>query len=111
MAIWKCSVCKFVYEGVAPPEKCPRCGAPREKFEELKKESADLVFRARLTNNLHMEIASKLEEIKALAEKGIQDALDPACVAIFKKEKEDAEATIQFTKAEIEVHVGKGKWG
>ena len=34
-----CSVCGYVYEGEVPPEKCPQCKAPREKFVE-KKESA-----------------------------------------------------------------------
>lgn len=27
-----CSVCGYVYEGTAAPEKCPVCGAPAEKF-------------------------------------------------------------------------------
>ena len=29
-----CSVCGYVYEGEAAPEKCPVCGAPAEKFTE-----------------------------------------------------------------------------
>ena len=29
-----CSVCGYVYEGDVPPEKCPQCGAPKEKFVE-----------------------------------------------------------------------------
>jgi rubrerythrin len=29
-----CSVCGYVYEGDAAPEKCPVCGAPKEKFLE-----------------------------------------------------------------------------
>ena len=28
-----CQVCGYVYEGDAPPEKCPVCGAPAEKFK------------------------------------------------------------------------------
>ena len=27
-----CSVCGYVYEGEAAPEKCPQCGAPASKF-------------------------------------------------------------------------------
>lgn len=34
-----CSVCGYVHEGTEAPEKCPQCGAPREKFSE-KKEGA-----------------------------------------------------------------------
>ena len=29
-----CTVCGYVYEGEAAPEKCPVCGAPAEKFVE-----------------------------------------------------------------------------
>ncbi len=34
-----CGVCGYVHEGNEPPEKCPQCGAPKEKFSE-KKEGA-----------------------------------------------------------------------
>ena len=33
-----CSVCGYVYEGEAAPEKCPQCGAPANKFVEQKAE-------------------------------------------------------------------------
>ena len=29
---WVCSVCGYVYEGEQPPEKCPVCKVPAEKF-------------------------------------------------------------------------------
>ncbi len=29
-----CTVCGYVHEGTEPPEKCPVCGAPKEKFIE-----------------------------------------------------------------------------
>ena len=32
MAKWVCSVCGYVYEGDAAPEKCPVCKAPASKF-------------------------------------------------------------------------------
>ena len=31
-----CSVCGYIYEGEEPPKTCPQCGAPKEKFTELK---------------------------------------------------------------------------
>ncbi|MBT8764310.1 NADH peroxidase [Desulfohalobiaceae bacterium Ax17] len=34
MKRWVCTVCGYVHEGDVPPEKCPQCGAPKEKFEE-----------------------------------------------------------------------------
>ena len=30
---WICTVCGYVHEGENPPERCPQCGAPAEKFE------------------------------------------------------------------------------
>ena len=29
-----CTICGFIYEGETAPEKCPQCGAPKEKFIE-----------------------------------------------------------------------------
>jgi len=31
-----CSVCGYVHEGNEPPENCPQCKAPKEKFSEKK---------------------------------------------------------------------------
>ena len=35
-----CTVCGYVHEGDAAPEKCPLCGAPASKFEELKEDGS-----------------------------------------------------------------------
>lgn len=35
MAKWVCKVCGYVHEGDTPPEKCPICGVPSEKFDKL----------------------------------------------------------------------------
>jgi len=32
MKKWICSVCGYVHEGDQPPENCPQCRAPKEKF-------------------------------------------------------------------------------
>ena len=34
MKKYVCTICGYVHEGDAPPDKCPQCGAPAEKFEE-----------------------------------------------------------------------------
>lgn len=44
MAKFVCSVCGYVYEGDAAPEKCPQCGVPADKFN--KQESDELVWAA-----------------------------------------------------------------
>jgi len=33
-----CQVCGYVHEGDNPPEKCPQCNAPKEKFTEQSSE-------------------------------------------------------------------------
>ena len=35
---WACTVCGYIHEGDTPPEKCPQCKSPSEKFIELKEE-------------------------------------------------------------------------
>ena len=39
MKKWKCLVCGYIHEGDEPPDKCPVCGAPKEKFEEVLEEN------------------------------------------------------------------------
>ena len=33
--LWKCTVCGYVHEGDSPPEQCPLCKAPKDKFVEI----------------------------------------------------------------------------
>ncbi len=33
---WRCVVCEFVFEGVAPPKGCPRCSSTSREFVPLK---------------------------------------------------------------------------
>lgn len=35
MKNWRCSVCGYLHQGSEPPEKCPNCGSPKEKFGEV----------------------------------------------------------------------------
>ena len=64
MAKWRCSVCNYVFEGEAPPDGCPVCEQPREKFvkEEAKDRAKDVAAMKKATRKvqygLHV-IASK----------------------------------------------------
>ena len=40
MKKFRCTVCGYVYEGDAAPEKCPLCKAPASKFVEVVEEEA-----------------------------------------------------------------------
>ncbi|MBP3357159.1 MAG: NADH peroxidase [Rikenellaceae bacterium] len=35
MKKFRCTVCGYIHEGDAAPEKCPMCGVPASKFEEM----------------------------------------------------------------------------
>ncbi len=39
---WICSVCGYVHEGPEPPERCPQCKQPREKFTEVKDDKLEM---------------------------------------------------------------------
>ena len=38
---WMCSVSGYVHEGPEPPERCPQCKQPREKFVEIKSDKLE----------------------------------------------------------------------
>nr|WP_027717143.1 rubredoxin [Desulfovirgula thermocuniculi] len=109
--LWRCGVCGYIHDGEQPPEKCPKCGAPREKFVQLDDEQAQLVTRSRFSNSLHVRLIELARKMEALAEEGIKDNLDPGCVVVFKAAREQARVLAQMAKAEIQTHISKGKWG
>ncbi len=104
-------MCNFVFEGPQPPDRCPKCGAPKEQFRQLSEQEAGLVTRSRRSNYLHMRALTLLRELLTVAEEIAQDNLDPPCVKIANEEKEFALTTIQKIMAELESHMKKGKWG
>lgn len=108
---WKCSVCNFVWEGEQPPEICPKCASPGEKYAAMKDEHIALMVRSSKTNALHIELLSLLPRLMKIAEDGIEDNLDPRCVTLFQRLKSDAEFLKASSMAELEGHVGRGKWG
>ncbi|MDD2200769.1 MAG: rubredoxin [Firmicutes bacterium] len=111
MKLWRCSVCGFIHDGNTPAERCPKCGAPRERFSEVGSKETEAIKRSRFTNDLHCRLVALMEEVEEIAEAGIDDDLDPGCVAVFKRAREQAWIIGQSAKAEIQAHVGKGKWG
>lgn len=108
--LWKCSVCGYTHEGNDAPGACPKCGAPKEKFAALSQEDAKKIYDSDRTNDIHMEIINLAMKIESLAKEGIGINLDPPCVSVFQKAKDEAWVLKQRSKAEIAGHVGKGKW-
>ncbi|MEJ5307750.1 MAG: cupin domain-containing protein [candidate division WOR-3 bacterium] len=44
MKIFKCSVCGYIHKGNNPPDFCPNCKSPKEKFVEIEKEDLTRIF-------------------------------------------------------------------
>jgi hypothetical protein len=109
--MWRCNVCGYLWEGEGAPDRCPKCGAKKERFEALDDKALEVVDRSRYTNNLHMQLLLLMDQVIDVAEDGIDENLDPGCVKIFKRAMAEAEIIQQSIKAELQGHVGKGKWG
>ena len=60
-----CSVCGYIYEGEAAPEKCPLCKAPASKFTELAEDGAANVATMHVLGSSRNEGANE-EMIKDL---------------------------------------------
>jgi predicted nucleic acid-binding Zn-ribbon protein len=92
--LFKCEVCGYTTEKESLGDNCPKCGAPREKFIELSEETSDKIRKADATNDIHMDIIN----------------LDPGCVDAFEKAIQAAWEMKQISKAELAIHMNKGKW-
>jgi len=111
MQKFRCTVCEYIHEGNDVPDGCPRCGASKEKFQKIPEEKAKLIDRSRVTNGLHKRVFTLLGDVEKMATTGMEDNLDPGCVAIFTRAKQEAALIRRFIRAELQVHISKGKWG
>jgi rubredoxin len=111
MKKWKCGVCGFIHDGDGAPDKCPKCGAVKEKFAQLDDAAATLVERSRHTNTLHARAIALGRELEALCGEGIKDNLDPGCLAVFTKSRANAWEIMKLSMTEVQGHMNKGKWG
>jgi rubredoxin len=108
--LFKCNVCGFISEGEEAPEKCPKCNMGKDKFVELSTEDADKIYKSDRTNDIHMEIVALADKISLLCKEGLNIKLDPNCVGVFEKAKNEAWTIKQRSKAELAGHINGGKW-
>jgi len=108
---WKCSVCGYIHDGDEAPAKCPKCGAPAEKFTLLDDKAAGLVERSRHTNALHARLVDLGRKIESVCKDGIEDNLDPGCVDVFRKSAAHSYEIMKLAMTEMQVHMAKGNWG
>ncbi|MBQ9544290.1 MAG: 4Fe-4S binding protein [Clostridia bacterium] len=59
MAKWICSVCGYVHEGEFPPEKCPVCKQPEEKFKKADEEKKNPFSGTKTEKNLREAFAGE----------------------------------------------------
>lgn len=111
MPLWRCGVCGYVHDGKDAPNKCPKCGAPKEQFKLIEKEAGILILKSRKTNEMHVAIAGLCAKIEKWAKTIKEENLDPPCVALAERVLKDTHEIIQSIKAELESHMKKGKWG
>ena len=110
MKLFKCSACGYIHEGEEAPETCPKCGAGKESFAVMSEEDSNKVYDSDRTNDIHMEIICMAMRIAELADEGIEIGLDPNCVNVFTKAKDQAWVLKGMCKAELAGHASKGKW-
>ncbi|MCQ2613317.1 MAG: rubrerythrin family protein [Treponemataceae bacterium] len=59
MSKWKCSVCGYEYEGDVPPEKCPACKQPAEKFLKVEENKSNPYAGTQTEKNLEAAFAGE----------------------------------------------------
>ncbi|MBQ4473554.1 MAG: 4Fe-4S binding protein [Lachnospiraceae bacterium] len=52
MTKWVCTICGYVHEGEQPPEKCPVCRQPAEKFKKVEEEKKNPYVGTKTEKNL-----------------------------------------------------------
>jgi len=110
MKIWRCEVCGYLHDGEEPPEFCPKCGAPKDKFVLLDEEEAHMMIDARETKEKYRQILDRLDKISQLAQEGIELDLDEGCNKIFNQTAEAIRETRQRIKEELAGHAHECIW-
>ena len=130
---WVCSVCGYVYEGAEAPDKCPVCGAPKEKFMPM---TEDRVYAdehrigvakgldERVVEGLKMNFAGECAEVGmylAMARQADREGYPEVAEAFKRYAYEEADHASRFaemlgevltdsTKKNLEMRV-EAEWG
>lgn len=109
MKFWRCTVCGWLHEGDNPPEHCPRCGTPAEKFELVDMSEYDLAGEE--------AAAPAVKELTEADKKRIQPALYRISYGLFIVGSKDGDkinaqtcnTVFQITSTPMRVVVGVNK--
>ncbi|MBF0303915.1 MAG: rubredoxin [Desulfamplus sp.] len=82
MKKWKCTICRYIHEGDAPPDSCPVCKAPASKFILLESEVDQKSQDALRIKELERQLAERKAIIEANKPKWLKlyDALQSQLV-------------------------------
>lgn len=111
MEKWRCGSCGYIWDGETEPDQCPKCGSDGAQYAKLDAEAAKKIERARHSNILHQDLVRLCREIEAVCKDGIEDALDPGCVDVFRKSLDNCYVMMKISMTEQAIHVKKEKWG
>lgn len=69
MKVWKCTVCGYIHRGEMPPDKCPNCGALKEKFVQVEEnfESIHMNYAQKLSYGTEVEVNPFFGDYNSLA--------------------------------------------
>ncbi|EKE04644.1 MAG: Rubredoxin-type Fe(Cys)4 protein [uncultured bacterium] len=69
MKSWRCTVCGYIHQGDTPPEQCPRCKAPKEKFVEIieSSDSIHISYAQKTSNTEEVNVVPFFEDYESLA--------------------------------------------
>ncbi len=59
MTKWVCTVCGYIHEGEQPPERCPVCKQPAEKFKKMEEEKKNPYSGTKTEKNLREAFAGE----------------------------------------------------
>ncbi len=110
MKMWRCEVCGYLHDGDEPPDLCPKCGAPKDKFELLDEEETEMMMDARATKKKYQEILGRLDEVVKLADEGIELDLDDGCNDLFNKTKDNIAGIQKTIRDELASHAQECIW-
>lgn len=93
MKKWKCTVCGYLHEGDTPPEECPLCKAPAEKFEEV----------------IEVETAEEVSSVKPTARtETLEQPVDTGDVAEESDDTENEATTIKRWRCTVCGYIHEG---
>lgn len=63
MKEWECTICGYIHQGDEPPDKCPVCGADKDKFIEKSKPPEEKIPDTTLTSPGTDTLLSKMTDM------------------------------------------------